>query len=147
MSTEPEVSTQERANDSHKEGEKVSIKGKKTALRKIGGQIGVKRKSKRFSKKRRPSYARYIFKVLKQVHSTLKISSKSMSIMNSFVDDIFERIATESAKLSKLKGKTIAAAEIHSAVKLVLPDELATHAISEGTKALNKFKASKINSV
>ena len=125
-------SNQNTSNESQKESKKVLTKRVKT----------VQKKSKRFSKNRKSSYARYIFKVLKQVHSSLKISTKSMSIMNSFVEDIFERIATESAKLSKLKGKTIGAAEIHSAVKLILPNDLATHAISEGTKALNKFKAS-----
>uniref|UniRef100_A0A1B0C9A7 Core Histone H2A/H2B/H3 domain-containing protein n=1 Tax=Lutzomyia longipalpis TaxID=7200 RepID=A0A1B0C9A7_LUTLO len=41
------------------------------------------------------SYAIYIYKVLKQVHPDTGISSKAMSIMNSFVNDIFERIAAE----------------------------------------------------
>merc|ERR1712083_36563 len=35
------------------------------------------------------------YKVLKQVHPDTGVSSKAMSIMNSFVNDIFERIAAE----------------------------------------------------
>ncbi|KAG5677668.1 hypothetical protein PVAND_007405 [Polypedilum vanderplanki] len=45
--------------------------------------------------RRKESYAIYIFKVLKQVHPDTGISSKAMSIMNSFVNDIFERIAVK----------------------------------------------------
>ena len=59
--------------------------------------------------KRKESYAIYIYKVqlflfsrndlllqvLKQVHPDTGVSSKAMSIMNSFVNDLFERIAAE----------------------------------------------------
>jgi hypothetical protein len=44
-------------------------------------------------KKPKQSYAIYIYKVLKQVHPDTGVSSKAMSIMNSFVNDLFERIA------------------------------------------------------
>ncbi|XP_035784247.1 uncharacterized protein LOC118462564 [Anopheles albimanus] len=49
---------------------------------------------------RKESYAIYIYKVLKQVHPDTGISSKAMSIMNSFVNDIFERIAAEASRLA-----------------------------------------------
>jgi histone H2B len=43
--------------------------------------------------------------VLKQVHPDTGISNKAMAILNSFVNDIFERIATEaSSKCSQLEG-------------------------------------------
>ncbi|CAH1384491.1 unnamed protein product [Tenebrio molitor] len=48
-------------------------------------------------RRRKESYAIYIYKVLKQVHPDTGISSKAMSIMNSFVNDIFERIAAEAS--------------------------------------------------
>ena len=38
--------------------------------------------------------------VLKQVHPDTGVSSKAMSIMNSFVNDLFERIAAEASKLA-----------------------------------------------
>ena len=37
------------------------------------------------------------FLVLKQVHPDTGISNKAMAILNSFVNDIFERIATEAS--------------------------------------------------
>ncbi|KAI2807068.1 hypothetical protein BLOT_009030 [Blomia tropicalis] len=74
--------------------------------------------------------------VLKQVHPDTGISSKAMSIMNSFVNDIFERIAAEASRLSHYnKRTTITSREVQTAVRLLLPGELAKHAVSEGTKA------------
>lgn len=40
--------------------------------------------------------------VLKQVHPDTGISNKAMAILNSFVNDIFERIATEASSKSNL---------------------------------------------
>ena len=94
------------------------------------------------SKKRTESYSSYIYKVLKQVHPDTGISKKGMSIMNSFINDIFERIATEAGKLSTYNKKaTLSSREIQTAVRLMLPGELAKHAVSEGTKAVTKFSS------
>ena len=100
-------------------------------------------KKKRKSK-RRESYAIYIYKVLKQVHPDTGVSSKAMSIMNSFVNDLFERIAAEASRLAHYnKRSTITSREIQTAVRLLLPGELAKHAVSEGTKAVTKYTSSK----
>ena len=40
--------------------------------------------------------------MLKQVHPDTGISNKAMAILNSFVNDIFERIATEASSESNL---------------------------------------------
>ena len=99
---------------------------------------------KKRKKKRKESYAIYIYKVLKQVHPDTGVSSKAMSIMNSFVCDIFERIAAEASRLSHYnKRSTITSREVQTAVRLLLPGELAKHAVSEGTKAVTKFTSSK----
>lgn len=45
-------------------------------------------------RKHKESYSIYVFKVLKQVHPDIGISS-DMSILNSFVNDIFELITAE----------------------------------------------------
>uniref|UniRef100_A0A6E8VI73 Histone H2B n=2 Tax=Anopheles coluzzii TaxID=1518534 RepID=A0A6E8VI73_ANOCL len=88
-------------------------------------------------------YAIYIYKVLKQVHPDTGISSKAMA-MNSFVNDIFERIAAEASRLAHYnKRSTITSREIQTAVRLLLPGELAKHAVSEGTKAVTKYTSSK----
>ena len=95
------------------------------------------------SKKRTETYSSYIYKVLKQVHPDTGISKKGMSIMNSFINDIFERIATEAGKLATYNKKaTLSSREIQTAVRLMLPGELAKHAVSEGTKAVTKFSSS-----
>jgi len=97
---------------------------------------------KKRSKKRVESYSSYIYKVLKQVHPDTGISKKGMSIMNSFINDIFERIATEAGKLARYNKKaTLSSREIQTAVRLMLPGELAKHAVSEGTKAVTKFSS------
>ena len=102
---------------------------------------GDKKKKKQ---KRKESYAIYIYKVLKQVHPDTGVSSKAMSIMNSFVNDIFERIAAEASRLAHYnKRSTITSREIQTAVRLLLPGELAKHAVSEGTKAVTKYTSSK----
>merc|ERR1712215_302373 len=68
-------------------------------------------------KKRKESYAIYIYKVLKQVHPDTGVSSKAMSIMNSFVNDLFERIAAEASRLAHYnKRSTITSREIQTAV-------------------------------
>jgi histone H2B len=73
-------------------------------------------------KKRTESYSSYIYKVLKQVHPDTGISKKGMSIMNSFINDIFERIATEAGKLATYNKKaTLSSREIQTAVRLMLP--------------------------
>nr|XP_033480612.1 histone H2B 1/2-like [Epinephelus lanceolatus] len=119
----------------------------KTAPKKGSKKGATKGASKGGSKRRRPrreSYAIYVYKVLKQVHPDTGISSKAMGIMNSFVSDIFERIAGEASRLAQYnKRSTIISREIQTAVRLLLPGELAKHAVSEGTKAVTKYTSSK----
>uniref|UniRef100_A0A3Q2YD55 Histone H2B n=1 Tax=Hippocampus comes TaxID=109280 RepID=A0A3Q2YD55_HIPCM len=114
-------------------------KGSKKAVTKSTGKPNKRRK-----KGRKESYAIYVYKVLKQVHPDTGISSKAMSIMNSFVNDVFERIASEASRLAHYnKRSTISSREIQTAVRLLLPGELAKHAVSEGTKAVTKYTSSK----
>ncbi|TNV75473.1 hypothetical protein FGO68_gene12265 [Halteria grandinella] len=90
--------------------------------------------------KRAETYSVYIYRVLKQVHPETGISKRSMSIMNSFINDVFEKIALEAAKLVRYnKKQTLSSREIQTAVRLLLPGELAKHAVSEGTKAVTKY--------
>ena len=121
-------------------GKVASKKGEKKAVTKTkpSGEKKTKRKA------RKESYSIYIYKVLKQVHPDTGISSKAMSIMNSFVNDIFERVATEASRLAHYNKKhTISSREIQTAVRLHLPGELSKHAVSEGTKAVTKYTSSK----
>ena len=68
------------------------------------------------------------------------ISKKGMAVMNSFVNDIFDKVMGEAAKLVRYNKKaTLSSREVQTAVRLSLPGELAKHAVSEGTKAVTKF--------
>ena len=93
----------------------------KTTKKKVAKGAGRGRTGKDGKKKskRKESYGIYIYKVvyhdfllflyatilslqvLKQVHPDTGVSSKAMSIMNSFVNDLFERIAAEASKLAQ----------------------------------------------
>jgi histone H2B len=120
---------------------KPSAKGAKKAAK---SQKGRKAGDKKRRRKPRQTYSTYVYKVLKQVHPDTGVSSKAMSIMNSFVNDLFERIAGEAGRLARYNKKhTITSREIQTAVRLLLPGELAKHAVSEGTKAVTKYTSSK----
>ena len=89
-------------------------------------------------KVRKETYSTYIYRVLKQVHPDTGISNKAMAILNSFVQDIFERIATEASKLASYNKKsTISSREIQTAVRLILPGELSKHAIAEALSLIH----------
>merc|ERR1712239_84157 len=91
-------------SDSSKMPPKASGKSiKKVKAAASGGEDAAapkqrgRKKGEKSKKKRKESYAIYIYNVLKQVHPDTGVSSKAMSIMNSFVNDIFERIAAEAS--------------------------------------------------
>ncbi|CAL4893940.1 unnamed protein product [Urochloa decumbens] len=130
---------EEKAEKTPSKAEKKPKAEKRLPASKEGGD----KKGKKKAKKSVETYKIYIFKVLKQVHPDIGISSKAMSIMNSFINDIFEKLAGEAAKLARYNKKpTITSREIQTSVRLVLPGELAKHAVSEGTKAVTKFTSS-----
>lgn len=92
------------------------------------------------AKNRRESYRLYICRVLEQVHPQMGISLRALNIMNSFMHDVFDRLATEAGRLADYsKRRTIKSREMQTAVRLILPGDLGRHAISEGTKAVHKF--------
>ncbi|KXJ72603.1 hypothetical protein RP20_CCG017598 [Aedes albopictus] len=113
-------------------GEKVTDKPRKSVRKKAKRSGGGRR--------RKQSYNTHIYRVLRSIHPESGISSRAMSIMNSFMGDIFERIATEASRLTKINRKrTMQSREIQTAVRLLLPGELAKHAVSEGTKAVTMY--------
>ena len=92
--------------------------------------------------RRTETFSVYIYRVLKQVHPETGISKRSMQIMNSFINDIFEKVALEASKLVRYNKKhTLSSREVQTAVRLLLPGELAKHAVSKGTKAVTKYSS------
>ena len=114
-------------------------KGTKSAKRASKKTSGDKKKSNRKPKR---SFKVYIHRALKGINKNLTVSSRSMKIFNSFVNDMFERIAVQASALARAnKRRTLGSREIQTAVRLVLPAELAKHAMVEGTKAVAKTSA------
>ena len=102
---------------------------------------GAGKEGRKSAGKRRhvETYSVYIYRVLKQVHPELGISKKGMSIVNSFVNDIFERLTAQASELVRChKKRTLSSREVQTAVRFVLPNELAKHAVAEGIKACTK---------
>lgn len=119
--------------------------GKKGALT---GKSGLKTGAGR-RKKRTETYNRYLFRVLTQINGgagrELGMSKAAMRVMNSFCNDVFDRITAEAARLCRTnKRKTVSTREIETAVNLILGggSELGTHARAEATKALTNSRAS-----
>lgn len=83
------------------------------------------------------SFAIYFPKVLKNVHSGLSLSREAVSILDSFIKDIFERLVQEAVHLARVhKCVTLTEKELQAAVRMLLPQALAKHAEMEGTRAL-----------
>nr|XP_034838357.1 late histone H2B.L4-like [Maniola hyperantus] len=105
----------------------------------------ITKKSKK--KKNYQSFGIYLFKVLRSLNdgreNQIGISRQSMLIMNNFVNDMIEKIATEAGRLAVYaKKNTMSDTEISSATKLLLPGELARHANIEGMKAMRMYQRS-----
>jgi len=105
------------------------------------GKMSEACKSQLVGKRRRSeSYSTYILKVLNQVHPDLSISRQAIKIINIFMNDIFEKVASESANLCRYNKKsTLTSREIQSAVRLIIPGELGTYAVYQGTKAIKIY--------
>jgi histone H2B len=107
------------------------------------GNDGKEERKRKRGRRMGEGYQRYVYRVLKQVHPDMGISSQAMTILNNLMNDMFEKLADEAAKLKTYTGHmTLSSKEIQGAVKLVLPGELGKHAIAEGTKAVTNYISS-----
>ena len=68
---------------------------KTTSSKPAGDGSEDKKKCQKFHQ---VTYSSYIYKILKQAHPDTGISNKAIAIANSFVNGIFEHIATEASK-------------------------------------------------
>ena len=130
-----EVEQEEEEEANEQEQEQGSRSGAKR-----GRRAGVS-----YSKKKKGENLNlYIYKVLKQIHPDIGLSKNAMSVLNSFMLDVFDRLATEAANAVKYtKKNTMDARAIECAVRLCLPGEFAKHAQKEGKKALALYTQNK----
>ena len=90
------------------------------------------------------SFLTFLDKILKQVHPDTGITGVAKGELNAVVYYIGKALADKAEFAARQAQKsTVTSREIQTAVKLVIPGELAKHAISEGTKAVTKWSASK----
>lgn len=108
--------------------------------------VKVKNKSiKKSVSKAFISFERYITLVLKQIHPESSITGMALEQLNSIVNYIGESLVAKAVSLTtqgNSDAKTVTEKEIEYAVRLVLPGELAKHAVTEGTKAVYIFRGS-----
>lgn len=124
--------------------EKLGKGGKDKDIRAV--QKGNDKRRKK-PKKGRSSWQYYIHKVLKTVHEDdCTLSAKAMEILDSFANDLFDRISSEAIKLLRFNNKrTLSSLEIQTASRLVLPGELCKHAVQDGAKAVGKYQLTETN--
>eukprot|EP01111_Echinosteliopsis_oligospora_P008391 TRINITY_DN2401_c0_g2_i2.p1 TRINITY_DN2401_c0_g2~~TRINITY_DN2401_c0_g2_i2.p1 ORF type:complete len:184 (+),score=12.21 TRINITY_DN2401_c0_g2_i2:32-583(+) len=86
------------------------------------------------------SFNTYIHKVLKQVHPGTGLSMKAMYVIDDMLKHLFRQIMSESINLGNYNNhQTISSRDVQTSIRLILPGELAKHAVSEGVKSVTKF--------
>lgn len=126
-------------------GKKSTGRAKKTPVAEAKSTTTkpIQKKKAKIVKKRKESFKIFIHRVMKDVHPDMKMSTRAMGIVNSFINDMFERLASEASRLAKYSRRpTLNSRDVQTAVRLILPGELSKHAVSEGTKAVAKYTSS-----
>jgi histone H2B len=88
------------------------------------------------------SFALYIFKIIKQVsQGKMTISARGMGVLDSFVRDMFARVATEASTIvdKSQKKPVLKVKDCVTACRLAFPGELGRNAAIEGAKAVAKY--------
>lgn len=96
------------------------------------------RKSAR--QKQQQQWHYYINKIRRNTHKDYSLSRRSMAVLGSFVEDMFERLATEAVNVAHIsKVKTLTGREIQMAVRLLMGGELRKYGMCEGTRAVHSY--------
>ena len=124
--------------DGKKAVQKTVANKDENKVRVVGAKKPLFAKEKRFHS--------YLYKILKQVHPDLGISSESTNTINSAFLRLYTEVANEAGSVSrKTNSQTLSALDVQTAAKIILPQELANHAINEGAQAIVKYQASRKN--
>ncbi|XP_014927579.1 histone H2B subacrosomal variant-like [Acinonyx jubatus] len=86
------------------------------------------------------NYSLYVNRVLKEVIPQRGISSHTLDIMNTLINDIFERISMEACSVMCFRNRcTLTLEDIQKAVYLLLPEKLAKYAVTFGSEAVQRY--------
>lgn len=93
-------------------------------------------------KKRSETYASYAYKVLRNTHKDVGISSKAMGLINSQIDGWFNVFAKAAAQCAIRNRKgTLTEKEMLTAASMLLPPELAKHVVEQAKEHLEKYSS------
>ncbi|CAJ1009888.1 putative Core histone H2A/H2B/H3/H4 [Leishmania naiffi] len=123
----------------------IPLGGKGKGKRSVGkAPKSASDRKRRHNQKRNQHWDLYIHRALRRFFKRGTLSKAAVRVLSSFIEDMFNRIQTEAVFVAKInKVKTLTAREIQTSARLLLPPELAKHAMSEGTKAVAKYNASR----
>ena len=117
----------------------VSGKNSKSAPVKKAAAAADKAKAKS-AFTREKNFMSYLYRLLKSVHPEVGISKACMETVNAIILELYANVSQEAAKFSrKTNSATLTALDVQAAAKIVLPQELGQHAITDGTTACIKF--------
>ncbi|KAK6732329.1 hypothetical protein RB195_016610 [Necator americanus] len=96
----------------------------------------------RMKRRRKEVFSVHIYRVLKRIQPNTGITRDAMSFMDYFVVGAFKLLAAEAARLGgDSTGGNVTVSEIQTAVRLMLPPEIAKNAVSEGRKAVAMYRS------
>lgn len=118
-------------------------KGKRSAGK--AAKPGDAKKKRVGRRKKQQHWDIYIHRTLRTVYKKSGTLSKAaVRVLSSFIDDMFNKIQSEAVHVAKINNvKTLTAREIQTSARLLLPPELAKHALSEGTKSVAKYNTAR----
>jgi histone H2A len=89
------------------------------------------------------SFRTYVRAVQDQVQPRVGISNGALEAIDALLDELIRELARLVNELLGLsRHRTLTSRDVQTAARLLLPGELAKHAVSEGTKAVTKYNAS-----
>merc|ERR1711909_150972 len=108
----------------------------------VDTKVTKKAKKPMFKNVKKMPTRKAIMKVKQQVHPGIKISYKTLCMVQSMISDQDSQLWTEAAALAKRSGrKVITGNDMSTAIKLSFRGELSKHGASEAAKAWQKFSS------
>ncbi len=92
--------------------------------------------------KRHETFSTYNYRLIRTINGNIGIAQTAMNVLNEITNDLFVRLATESANLARInKRTTLGSAEIRTSTALLIPGELGANAISSAAVVVEAYLA------